>query len=169
MILIYDEKSLTVQFFDLINCNLCRLPSPSELRSEGLCPLTPEEAILMLAALGFNRKTHIYVAGSNLYGGRSRLVALTSLYPKLVTKENLLSPDELKPFANYSSQVCCYCHSCFICVKHLTDLIESLIMGNFVLCVTFCTLLLILNYSIFGINRAWLPAYHSVFFCQQDN
>lgn len=99
--------------------------------------MTPEEAILMLAALGFNRKTHIYVAGSNLYGGRSRLVALTSLYPKLVTKENLLSPDELKPFANYSSQVCCYCHSRFICVKHLTDLIESLIMGNFVLCVTF--------------------------------
>ncbi|XP_014509082.1 uncharacterized protein At1g04910 [Vigna radiata var. radiata] len=82
-----------------------RLPSPSELRSEGLCPLTPEESILMLAALGFNRKTHIFVAGSNLYGGRSRLVALTSLYPKLVTKENLLSSTELEPFANYSSQL----------------------------------------------------------------
>ncbi|KAK7262128.1 hypothetical protein RJT34_29688 [Clitoria ternatea] len=81
------------------------LPSPSELRSEGLCPLTPEEAILMLAALGFNRKTHIFVAGSNLYGGRSRLVALTSLYPRLVTKENLLSSAELEPFANYSSQL----------------------------------------------------------------
>ncbi|KAK7363780.1 hypothetical protein VNO77_05937 [Canavalia gladiata] len=82
-----------------------KLPSPSELRSEGLCPLTPEEAILMLAALGFNRKTHIFVAGSNLYGGHSRLVALTSLYPKLVTKENLLSSAELEPFANYSSQL----------------------------------------------------------------
>ncbi|CAL0325863.1 unnamed protein product [Lupinus luteus] len=82
-----------------------KLPSPSELRSEGLCPLTPEEAVLMLAALGFNRKTHIFVAGSNLYGGRSRLVALTSLYPKLVTKENLLSSAELEPFANYSSQL----------------------------------------------------------------
>jgi len=86
---------------------LCRLPSPSELRSEGLCPLTPEESILMLGALGFNRKTHIFVAGSNLYGGGSRLVALTNLYPKLVTKENLLSSAELKSFANYSSQVCC--------------------------------------------------------------
>ncbi|TKY53981.1 GDP-fucose protein O-fucosyltransferase [Spatholobus suberectus] len=82
-----------------------KLPSPFELRSEGLCPLTPEESILMLAALGFNRKTHIFVAGSNLYGGRSRLVALTSLYPKLVTKENLLSSAELEPFANYSSQL----------------------------------------------------------------
>lgn len=29
-----------------------KLPSPAELRSEGLCPLTPEEAILLLAALG---------------------------------------------------------------------------------------------------------------------
>lgn len=82
-----------------------RLPSPQELRSEGLCPLTPEEAVLMLAALGFNRKTHIFVAGSQIYGGRSRLVALTSLYPKLVTKENLLSSSELEPFMNFSSQV----------------------------------------------------------------
>ncbi|KAI4298746.1 hypothetical protein L6164_032265 [Bauhinia variegata] len=82
-----------------------KLPSPSELRSEGLCPLSPEEAVLMLAALGFNRKTHVFVAGSNLYGGRSRLVALTSLYPNLVTKENLLSSAEIEPFANYSSQL----------------------------------------------------------------
>ncbi|KAE8659773.1 PA-domain containing subtilase family protein [Hibiscus syriacus] len=29
-----------------------KLPSPAMLRSEGLCPLTPEEAVLMLAALG---------------------------------------------------------------------------------------------------------------------
>ncbi|MED6144095.1 O-fucosyltransferase 15 [Stylosanthes scabra] len=82
-----------------------KLPSPSELRAEGLCPLTPEEAVLMLAGLGFNRKTHVFVAGANLYGGRSRLIALTSLYPKLVTKENLLSAAELEPFANYSSQL----------------------------------------------------------------
>ena len=82
-----------------------RLPSPLELRSEGLCPLTPEEAILMLAALGFNRKTSIFVAGSQIYGGKSRLTALTGLYPKLVTKENLLSPTELLPFMNFSSQV----------------------------------------------------------------
>lgn len=59
----------------------------------------------MLAALGFNRKTRIFVAGSQIYGGRSRLTALTSLYPKLVTKENLLSPTELEPFMNFSSQV----------------------------------------------------------------
>lgn len=89
----------------IILFNLCRLPSPEELRSEGLCPLTPEEAILMLTALGFRRKTHIFVAGSQIYGGQSRLGALTSLYPNLVTKEKLLSSTELEPFVNYSSQV----------------------------------------------------------------
>ncbi|MFQ6639371.1 hypothetical protein Gotur_015359 [Gossypium turneri] len=82
-----------------------KLPSPAMLRSEGLCPLTPEEAVLMLAALGFNRKTQIYVAGAQIYGGTSRLAALTSLYPNLVTKENLLSPAELEPFKNFSSQL----------------------------------------------------------------
>lgn len=89
-----------------VNCfTCCRLPSPSALRSEGLCPLTPEEAVLMLAALGFNRKTHIFVAGANIYGGQHRLAALTSLYPNLVTKEKLLSATELEPFSNFSSQV----------------------------------------------------------------
>ncbi|KAK9022991.1 hypothetical protein V6N11_003227 [Hibiscus sabdariffa] len=82
-----------------------KLPSPSMLRSEGLCPLTPEEAVLMLAALGFNRKTQIYVAGAQIYGGKSRLAALSNLYPNLVTKEDLLSPTELEPFMNFSSQL----------------------------------------------------------------
>ena len=135
-ILIFNEKSLTLELLGpQSNLNiLCRLPSPSELRSEGLCPLTPEEAVLMLAALGFNRKTHIFVAGSNLYGGRSRLVALTSLYPKLVTKENLLSTAELEPFANYSSQVSCYCHHCFIYIEDVASPIKFLDTRNFVLC-----------------------------------
>ncbi|XP_062013557.1 O-fucosyltransferase 2-like isoform X1 [Rosa rugosa] len=85
--------------------NTTRLPTPAVLRSEGLCPLSPEEAVLMLAALGFKRKTHIFVAGSQIYGGRSRMIALTSLYPKLVTKENLLTPAELEPFKNFKSQL----------------------------------------------------------------
>ncbi|KAF8030239.1 hypothetical protein BT93_E2628 [Corymbia citriodora subsp. variegata] len=82
-----------------------KLPSPAALREEGLCPLTPEESVLMLAALGFKRKTYVYVAGANIYGGRSRLVALNSLYPNLVTKETLLSASELEPFKNFSSQL----------------------------------------------------------------
>ncbi|GER44913.1 O-fucosyltransferase family protein [Striga asiatica] len=81
-----------------------KFPSPTELRSEGLCPLMPEETVLMLAALGFNRRAHIYLAGAHIYGGSSRLAALTTLFPNMVTKENLLSADEMQPFANYSSQ-----------------------------------------------------------------
>ncbi|KAL9255101.1 O-fucosyltransferase 15-like protein, partial [Drosera capensis] len=82
-----------------------RLPSPAVLREEGLCPLAPEEAGLMLAALGFNRKTYIFLAGAQIYGGRSRLAALSNLYPNLVTKEDLLSPSEIAPFSNFSSQL----------------------------------------------------------------
>ncbi|KAK1270904.1 hypothetical protein QJS04_geneDACA019681 [Acorus gramineus] len=82
-----------------------KLPSAETLRSEGKCPLTPEEAVLMLAALGFKRSTHIYIAGAQIYGGRSRMAALTSLYPNLVTKETLLSSSEIQQFRNFSSQL----------------------------------------------------------------
>ncbi|KAF8075483.1 hypothetical protein N665_1091s0010 [Sinapis alba] len=82
-----------------------KMPSPEDLRTEGLCPLSPEEAVLMLAGLGFNRKTRVFVAGANIYGGTKRLAALTSLYPNLVTKENVLSETELEPFKNHSSQL----------------------------------------------------------------
>ncbi|KAK4398888.1 O-fucosyltransferase 15 [Sesamum angolense] len=82
-----------------------KFSSPAVLRSEGLCPLTPEETVLMLAALGFNRRTHIYLAGAHIYGGNSRLASLTTLFPNLVTKESLLSSTEIEPFANFSSQL----------------------------------------------------------------
>ncbi|XAR65690.1 hypothetical protein NMG60_11009879 [Bertholletia excelsa] len=82
-----------------------KLPSPAALRGEGLCPLMPEETVLMLSALGFNRKTNIFLAGAHIYGGKSRLAVLKSLYPNLVTKENLLSSSEIEPFSNFSSQL----------------------------------------------------------------
>ncbi|KAK4347618.1 hypothetical protein RND71_033957 [Anisodus tanguticus] len=82
-----------------------KLPSPAALKAEGLCPLMPEETVLMLAALGFNRQTRIYLAGAHIYGGKSRLASLTTLYPNLVTKENLLSSSEIEPFKNFSSQL----------------------------------------------------------------
>ncbi|XP_050223690.1 O-fucosyltransferase 8 isoform X2 [Mercurialis annua] len=79
--------------------------STSELRKLGRCPLTPEEAALVLAGLGFKRGTYIYLAGSQMYGGKSRMYPLTSLYPNLVTKETLLTASELAPFRNFSSQM----------------------------------------------------------------
>ncbi|XP_047307884.1 O-fucosyltransferase 15-like [Impatiens glandulifera] len=82
-----------------------KLPSSEELRGEGLCPLMPEETALMLAGLGFNRKTRVFLAGAQIYGGHSRLASLITLYPNLVTKEGLLSSSEIQPFLNYSSQL----------------------------------------------------------------
>ncbi|KQK18783.1 O-fucosyltransferase 15 isoform X1 [Brachypodium distachyon] len=82
-----------------------KLPSAAFLRSEGKCPLAPEEAVLMLAAIGFKRSTNIYIAGAEIYGGRQRMAAISRLYPALVTKETLLSPSELEPFRNFSSQL----------------------------------------------------------------
>ncbi|WOH11496.1 hypothetical protein DCAR_0830983 [Daucus carota subsp. sativus] len=82
-----------------------KFPSPEELRIEGLCPLMPEETVLMLAGLGFDRGTRIFLAGAHIYGGKPRLAVLTALFPNLVTKENLLSPIEIEPFLNYSSQL----------------------------------------------------------------
>lgn len=68
--------------------------------------MTPEEIALVLVALGFNKHhTYIYLAGSNIYGGESRMHPLNTLYQNIVTKEDLLSPTELAPFKNFSSQV----------------------------------------------------------------
>ncbi|KAL3617019.1 hypothetical protein CASFOL_039413 [Castilleja foliolosa] len=79
--------------------------SSSELRKMGKCPLTPEEAALVLAGLGFDPQTYIYLAGSEIYGGKLRMRPLISLYPNIVTKEDLLSPGELAPFRNFSSKL----------------------------------------------------------------
>ncbi|XP_073061370.1 O-fucosyltransferase 8-like isoform X1 [Primulina eburnea] len=79
--------------------------SPTELRITGRCPLTPEEAALVLAGLGFDSGTSVYLAGSKIYGGKSKMKSITGLYPNMVTKEDLLSPKELEPLRNFSSQL----------------------------------------------------------------
>ncbi|XP_042519780.1 O-fucosyltransferase 8-like isoform X1 [Macadamia integrifolia] len=82
-----------------------KLVSPAELRKLGRCPLTPEEAALVLSGIGYRHGAYIYLAGSNIYGGQSRMQPFTDLYPNLVTKEDLLTPNELAPFRNFSSQL----------------------------------------------------------------
>ncbi|XP_073113650.1 rhamnogalacturonan I rhamnosyltransferase 1-like [Elaeis guineensis] len=74
-------------------------------RLEGLCPLTPEEISLVLQALGFMRNTQIYIASGEIYGGERRLAALRAAYPKIVRKEMLLTPDELRSFQNHSTKM----------------------------------------------------------------
>uniref|UniRef100_A0A1D1YM36 O-fucosyltransferase family protein n=1 Tax=Anthurium amnicola TaxID=1678845 RepID=A0A1D1YM36_9ARAE len=78
---------------------------PEDLRIAGKCPLTPEEAALVLSAIGFKPEAYIYLAGSHIYGGKSRLLPLMRLFPNLVTKEDLLTQSELAPFKNFSSQM----------------------------------------------------------------
>ncbi|XP_019170918.1 PREDICTED: uncharacterized protein At1g04910-like [Ipomoea nil] len=77
----------------------------SEKRSQGLCPLTPEEAALIMQALGFGNDTLIYIASGEIYGGERRLATLRAAFPKTVKKETLLDPSDLHDFQDHSSQM----------------------------------------------------------------
>lgn len=74
-------------------------------RSQGLCPLTPEETTLILKALGFESNTLIYIASGEIYGGSRRLEMLRASFPLLVRKESLLDHEDLHHFKNQSSQM----------------------------------------------------------------
>lgn len=60
-----------------------------ERRSQGLCPLTPEETALVLQALGFDRDTQIYIAAGEIYGGEHRLAQLRATFPRIVSSSPL--------------------------------------------------------------------------------
>jgi hypothetical protein len=74
-------------------------------RKDGLCPLTPEETALTLRALEIDRNIQIYIAAGEIYGGERRMASLTAAYPKVVRKETLLEPADLRYFQNHSSQM----------------------------------------------------------------
>lgn len=94
---------LTYLFFLLLIFNmcgghelrfLCRYAFPwwrekeivsEERRSQGLCPLTPEETSLVLQALGFGKETQIYIASGEIYGSERRLAALRAAFPQIVS------------------------------------------------------------------------------------
>lgn len=76
-----------------------------EKRQQGFCPLTPEEAALVLQALGFDNETQIYIASGEIYGGEKRLASLRAAFPHIVKKEMLLDSAELQQFQNHSSQM----------------------------------------------------------------
>ncbi|KAK4485540.1 hypothetical protein RD792_008182 [Penstemon davidsonii] len=76
-----------------------------EKRSNGLCPLTPEETALILQALGFDKKTQIYIASGEIYGNERRLASLRAAFPRILKKEMLLDPEDLRQFQNHSSQM----------------------------------------------------------------
>ncbi|THF98570.1 rhamnogalacturonan I rhamnosyltransferase 1-like [Camellia sinensis] len=74
-------------------------------RKDGLCPLTPEETALALKALDIDHNIQIYIAAGEIYGGKRRMASLAAAYPKLVRKETLLEPSDLRFFQNHSSQM----------------------------------------------------------------
>ncbi|CDP11502.1 unnamed protein product [Coffea canephora] len=65
-----------------------------ELRIQGRCPLTPEEIGLLLAALGFNNSTTLYLASHKVYGGEARISTLKKLFPYMEDKKSLSSAEE---------------------------------------------------------------------------
>ncbi|KAL1536764.1 O-fucosyltransferase 31 [Salvia divinorum] len=74
-----------------------------ELRSQGRCPLTPEEIGLLLAALGFDNNTRLYLASHKVYGGEARISTLRSLFPLMEDKKCLASSDERAQIKGKSS------------------------------------------------------------------
>lgn len=74
-------------------------------RRDGLCPLTPEETALTLRALDIDHNIQIYIAAGEIYGGERRMASLAAAYPRLVRKETLLEPSDLRFFQNHSSQM----------------------------------------------------------------
>ncbi|XP_044481535.1 O-fucosyltransferase 39-like [Mangifera indica] len=80
--MIWQGRVLNSQFTD------------EELRSQGRCPLTPEEIGLVLAALGFDNSTRLYLASHKVYGGEARISALRRLFPLMEDKKSLASPEE---------------------------------------------------------------------------
>lgn len=65
-----------------------------ELRNQGRCPLTPEEIGLLLAALGFDNTTRLYLASHKVYGGEPRIATLRKLFPLMEDKKSLASSGE---------------------------------------------------------------------------
>ncbi|XAR58167.1 hypothetical protein NMG60_11026572 [Bertholletia excelsa] len=65
-----------------------------ELRIQGRCPLTPEEIGLLLAALGFDNSTRLYLASHKVYGGEARISTLRKLFPLMEDKKSLTSGEE---------------------------------------------------------------------------
>ncbi|KAF1863544.1 hypothetical protein Lal_00030592 [Lupinus albus] len=74
-------------------------------RTEGLCPLTPEEIALTMRALDIDSNIQVYIAAGDIYKSEKRMKTLKEAFPNLVKKETLLEPSELDPFRNHSNQM----------------------------------------------------------------
>lgn len=79
---LWQGRVLNAQFSDV------------ELRNQGRCPLTPEEIGILLAALGFDNNTSLYLASHKVYGGEARISSLRNLFPLMEDKKSLTTLEE---------------------------------------------------------------------------
>ncbi|CAA3027273.1 O-fucosyltransferase 38 [Olea europaea subsp. europaea] len=63
----------------------------TEQRIGGFCHLTPKEVGVFLQALGYPPSTLIYIAAGEIYGGNAHLSELTSRYPNVVSRLEMLA------------------------------------------------------------------------------
>lgn len=96
-------------------------------RKEGRCPLEPGEVALILMAMGYPKETQIYVASGQVYGGAKRMGPLRNMFPNLVTKEELTSKEELKPFRKHVTSLAAL--DFLVCLK--SDVFVMTHGGNF--------------------------------------
>ncbi|KAG6579249.1 Protein ESMERALDA 1, partial [Cucurbita argyrosperma subsp. sororia] len=82
-----------------------RVIRPGAIRINGKCPMTPLEVGLMLRGMGFDNSTFIYLASGKIYDAERNMAPLLEMFPNLLTKEMLASPEELSPFKNFSSRM----------------------------------------------------------------
>eukprot|EP00258_Populus_trichocarpa_P030793 XP_024446812.1 protein EMBRYO SAC DEVELOPMENT ARREST 30 isoform X2 [Populus trichocarpa] len=64
-------------------------------RSNGSCPLMPEEIGLLLKEMGYSTETMIYVAGSETFGGQRILIPLRANFSNTVDRTQVCTKQEL--------------------------------------------------------------------------
>ncbi|KAG1327043.1 O-fucosyltransferase 24 [Cocos nucifera] len=69
--------------------------TPQQRYHAGLCPLNANDISRLLKGLGASRKTRIYWAGGEPFGGQDALKPLQSQFPNLFNKWGLAGPGEL--------------------------------------------------------------------------
>ncbi|KAF9603434.1 hypothetical protein IFM89_036135 [Coptis chinensis] len=96
-------------------------------RKEGRCPLEPGEVAVILRAMGYPKETQIYVASGQVYGGQNRMAPLRTMFPNLVTKEELTSKEELDGFRKHVTSLAAL--DFLVCLK--SDVFVMTHGGNF--------------------------------------
>lgn len=64
-------------------------------KTNGLCPLLPEEVGILLRAIGYPSDTIIYLAGAETFGGQRMLIPLRAMYPNTLDRTCICSEKEL--------------------------------------------------------------------------